>query len=97
MVSRSNRVEANFQWQTVKTMVGPPRSHKNSKRKITDGLHLGSIHSRGMSKNDDRAVGNEKRRSIWKRRRNKTTNKKRKSSNESLRLAQATRESKTKQ
>ena len=48
------------------------------KGKTKNGLHLGSINCRDVSKNNDKAVGNEKRRSIWERRNNKTTNKKRK-------------------
>ena len=61
-------------------MVGTPRSHKNVAGKTTNGLYLGSKYCRDVSTNDDRSLGNEKRRSIWERKRNKTTNKKRKSS-----------------
>ena len=74
---------------------GTTGAHKNGKGKTKDGLHLGSINSRDMSKNDDGVVGNEKRRGIWERRGNKTTNKKRKSSDESSRPTQATRASTT--
>ena len=59
-------------------MVGTPRSYKNGKGKTENRLNLGSINCRDVSTHDDRAVGNEKRRSLWERRRNKTTNKKKK-------------------
>ena len=78
-------------------MVGTPRSYKNGKGKTKNGLHLKSIYCRDVSTHDDRAVGNEKRRSLWERRRDKTTNKKRKGSYDSPSTTQAARDSTTKQ
>ena len=62
-------------------------------RKTKNGLYLGSKYCRDVSTNDDRFLGNEKRRSILEKRNDKITNKKRKSSYKSMRIKQAPRDS----